>query len=113
MTVTNPTRIPRAEALHPTTGPATALTGALAGALIFAAVFQSSLSPGALLSASSMLLFTFAAVIALIAWRRPVRGRQFTYWDAAGLLTLIGVCVGAAVEPEQMVRLVAGAEPRP
>jgi hypothetical protein len=76
-------------------------------------VVQPSLSRDALLPATSTLLFVFAAVVALIAWRSPVPARQFTYWDAAGLLTLIGICAAAAVEPEQMVRLVAGTERLP
>jgi hypothetical protein len=76
-------------------------------------MFQESLSPHALLSASSLLLFTLAAIVALIAWQRPVPHRQFSYWDAAGALTLIGLCVAAAVEPEEMIRIVAGTDRHP
>ena len=52
--------------------------------------------------------------VALVAWRRPRRrGPRLTYWDVAGALTLIGICVAAAIEPEQMVRLVAGTDRTP
>jgi hypothetical protein len=113
MTIIHPAGTPRTHSHRPSTGPAIAVTAALAGTLAFAAAVQPSLSRDALLPAASTLLFVFAAVVALIAWRSPVPARQFTYWDAAGLLTLIGVCAAAAVEPEQMVRLVAGTERLP
>jgi hypothetical protein len=89
------------------------MVGALIGVLAWAAVFQESLSSHALLSASSLLLFLLAAVIAVIAWRRPVPHHQFSYWDAAGALTLVGLCVAATVEPEQMIRIVAGTDRHP
>jgi hypothetical protein len=54
-----------------------------------------------------------SAAVALTAWRQPMPARQFSYWDAAGVLTALGICVAAAVEPEQMVRLVAGTERSP
>ena len=37
-----------------------------------------------------------------------MRGPRLSYWDVAGVLIFIGICVAAAIEPEQMVRLVAG-----
>ena len=55
----------------------------------------------------STLLFVLAAAVALIAWRRPTRGPRLSYWDVAGVLIFIGICVAAAIEPDQMVRLVA------
>jgi len=112
MTSIGPTRI-RTEAAPPTAGPVVALAVALAGVLIWAAVFQESLTPHSLLSASSLLLFTLAALVALIAWRRPVPERAFSYWDAAGALTLIGLFVAASVDPEQMIRIVAGTDRHP
>jgi hypothetical protein len=51
--------------------------------------------------------------VAMIAWQRPLPARQFSYWDAAGVLTVIGIVIAAAVEPEQMVRLVAGTSRSP
>ena len=71
---------------------------------------QPSIAREALVPAAAMLLFIFAATVALIAWLRPVARRHFTYWDAAGVLTFIGICAAATVEPEQMVQLIAGAE---
>lgn len=109
MTITNPigtTRIPAARS----TGPVIALTGALAGTLAVAATLQPQVAREALVPMAASLIFLFAAAVALIAWLRPMSRRQFTYWDAAGVLTFIGICVSASVEPEQMVQLVAGAD---
>ena len=50
--------------------------------------------PNALAPAVSILLFVFAAAVALIAWLRPMPSRHFSYWDVAGALTFIGICVG-------------------
>ena len=60
------------------------------------------------------LLFGLAALVAIAARRkrRPAPA-QLTYWDVAGALVLIGVGLSALIEPEQMVRLVAGNEPAP
>jgi hypothetical protein len=112
MTSLGPTRI-RTQTAPPTAGPAVVLVGALTGVLVWAALFQESLTPHALLSASSLLLFALAAAVALIAWRRPMPHRQFSYWDAAGALTFIGLCVAAAVEPERMIEIVAGTDRHP
>jgi hypothetical protein len=71
------------------------------------------LSDDALLPGLSFGFFILAAAVALIAWQRPLPARQFSYWDAAGVLTAIGIVITAAVEPEQMVRLVAGADRTP
>lgn len=52
-----------------------------------------------------------AALSGLIAWRTPIGGRQeLTYTDVAGALMLIGAFAAAAIEPEQMVRLVETAD---
>jgi uncharacterized membrane protein YgdD (TMEM256/DUF423 family) len=110
MTITNRIWNTTAPAAWPTTGPVIALTGALAATLAAVAVMQSSIAREALEPMAASLIFLFAAAVALIAWFRPM-SRQFTYWDAAGALTFIGICVTASVEPEQMVQLVAGANP--
>ena len=112
MPSTNPLGTTRASEMA-ATGPTLVLAGALAIVLACAAVFQETLSPEALLPASCLLFFTLAAAIALIAWRQPLSSRGFSYWDAAGVLTLIGLCIAAAVEPEQMVGIVAGADHHP
>lgn len=91
-----------------TSGPQIVFVGALAAAVAIAVVLAQSLSKDYVLPTVSTLLFVLAAAIALIAWRRSTRGPRLSYWDVAGALTFIGICVTAAIEPDQMVRLVAG-----
>ena len=113
MTVSNPLGRARTRSGEPAVGPQLVLIGALAAILTVGAVFHPTMSRDALLPGLSLLFFTVAAAVALIAWLRPFPARQFSYWDAAGTLTAIGVVVGAMVEPEQMVRLVAGPDHAP
>jgi drug/metabolite transporter (DMT)-like permease len=110
MSITNPIGNLQTSGVRPTTGPVLALTGALAATLAAAAVLQPSIAREALVPAAATLLLIFAAAVTLVAWLRPVPRRHFTYWDAAGVLTFIGICAAATVEPEQMVQLVAGTE---
>jgi len=110
MTITNPAGSLRTPEGRATTGPTIALTGALAVALVFAAVFQPSLPREALVPLTATLIFALAAGVALIAWMRPLPRRRFNYWDAAGVLTFVGICAAATIEPEQMMQFVAGAE---
>jgi hypothetical protein len=112
MTITNPLRV-CARLGEPAVGPQLVLIGALAAILTVGAVFHQTMSGDALLPGLSTLFFIMAALVALIAWRRPIPARHFSYWDAAGILTVIGIGMAAAVEPEQMVRLVAGADRSP
>ena len=109
MTITNPLRV-CARLGEPAVGPQLVLIGALAAILTVGAVFHQTMSGDALLPGLSTLFFIMAAVIALIAWQRPMPAQHFSYWDAAGILTVIGIGMAAAVEPEQIVRLVAGAD---
>ena len=111
MTITNPIPNTATPVFRSGTGPVIALTGALAGTLAVAAVLQPTIAREALVPTAVCLLFLFAAAAAMIAWLRPMSRRQFTYWDTAGALTFIGICVTATVEPEQMVQLVAGTNP--
>ncbi|WP_068016517.1 hypothetical protein [Rhodoplanes sp. Z2-YC6860] len=111
MTITNPIPNTATPMFRSATGPVIALTGALAGTLAVAATLQPSIAREALVPTAVCLLFLFAAAAAMIAWLRPMSRRQFTYWDTAGALTFIGICVTATVEPEQMVQLVAGTNP--
>jgi hypothetical protein len=113
MTITNPLGRLRSQASEPAVGPQLVLTGALAAVVTVAAVFHPTMSPEALLPGVSVLFLVVAAGVALIAWQRPVPARQFSYWDAAGILTLVGILVASAVEPDQMVRLVAGTDRSP
>ena len=113
MTISNPIERLRVRSHPSASGPHIVLAGALATVVAAAAVLtplDPSLAKDLLLPAASMLLFVLAAAVAVVAWRRPARGPRLTYWDVAGALTLIGLCVAAAVEPEQMVRLVAGTD---
>jgi hypothetical protein len=110
MSITNPIGTSRSHITRSTSGPVLALTGALAASLVFAAAMQPWAARETLMPATVTLIFGLAAAISLFAWLRPKPARQFTYWDAAGVLTFIGICAAAAVEPEQMMQLVAGSE---
>jgi hypothetical protein len=37
----------------------------------------------------------------------PSRTRLLNYWDVSGLLTFIGICLAAVIEPEALAQLVA------
>ena len=46
---------------------------------------------------------------ALVAWVRCSTDEyDVTFWDVAGAIALIGIGTAALVEPDQLVRLVAG-----
>jgi hypothetical protein len=107
MTIFNPIETVQRTSLQPTTGPQLVLAGSITAVMVFAALVQQALPQAALLPATCAALFVLAAVVALLAWWRPVPARQFTYWDASGVLTLIGVFACAMVEPGDMVRLLA------
>ena len=60
------------------------------------------------------LLLVLAAGLALVAWHRGGEDRaRVGYGDVAGALTLIGLCAAATIDPDQLVRVVAGDLPRP
>jgi hypothetical protein len=94
-------------------GPQAVLAGAMLAALGVLTLSPSLLSNDAVLPAVVMLFFVAACVAALAAGLSARDAhhdqRPLTYWDVAGALTLIGIGIGAAVEPEQMVRLVESA----
>jgi hypothetical protein len=108
MTITNPIEGHRARPQRPTSGPHVAFAGALAVVLTAAAVLDQSLSKAQLLPAVSALFFVVAFVVALIALFRPMPGPRMSYWDVAGGLIFISICIAALVEPDQLPRLVAG-----
>jgi uncharacterized membrane protein YfcA len=95
------------------------LVGFAAGVLATFALL--GLSPAMLprdlvLPSASVLLLVLAGLFSLVAWsrgRRAERAAQVTYWDVAGALAFIGICAGALVDPDQMVRLVEGARRQP
>src|ERR1051326_3962557 len=102
MTITNPLGRMRTRLSEPAGGPQLVLAGALAAVLTVAAVFHHTMSNDALLPGLSVAFFILAATVAMLACQRPLPARQFSYWDAAGVLTAIGIVIAAAVEPEQM-----------
>jgi hypothetical protein len=111
MTVTNPVGRTRRRTNEPTVGPQLVLTGALAAVLLVTALFRHTMPNDALLPSVCVSLLILAAAVSAFAWTRPAPNRNFSYWDVAGVLTAIGIVVAAMVEPEQMVRLVAGEGP--
>jgi hypothetical protein len=108
MTVINPVETLARQMIA--TGPRIMFAASIIAAVAFAAIARHSLPHEALLPASITFVFVLAAAVALFARRVPVPPRQFTYWDAAGLLTLIGVMASAMVEPGDLVRLVVDAD---
>jgi hypothetical protein len=69
-------------------------------------LLQRIVSADALLPVLVITFFLMACVAALFAWHDRGRRRRLTYWDVSGLLTLIGILLASAVEPDQLVRLV-------
>ena len=60
------------------------------------------------------LSFVFAAALAVVAWRGGAENPAcFSYADVAGALTLIGLCIAATIEPEQVARLMASDPTQP
>jgi drug/metabolite transporter (DMT)-like permease len=97
---------------HPTaptiTGPAVVLGAACLATLAVTAAATRMLSPDAVLPAIATALLALSAVVALIAWQRG-SGQQSmlpSYWDVAGLLTFVGICVAALIEPDAMAQLI-------
>ena len=111
MTVTNPVGRARSRSTEPAIGPQLILTGALAAVLVVAAVFRHTMSNDVLLPGVVLSFFILAAAVAAVAWKRPAPDRNFSYLDAAGVLTFIGICIAATIEPDQLVRLMAGGRP--
>jgi hypothetical protein len=93
-------------------GPHLALATALGlGAVVFVRASSHASADAALPLLSITLAATAAiACMAGMTFTRSPKTRRFTYWDVAGLLTFLAVCFAAMVEPDQMVRLVRGAE---
>jgi hypothetical protein len=108
MTITNPMEGLRARSRPSTSGPHMALAGTLAAILAAAAVLDQSLPKGQLLPAVCTMFFVAAAAVAAIAWLRPMSRQPMSYWDIAGGLTFIGVCMAALIEPDQLIRFIAG-----
>jgi hypothetical protein len=95
-----------------TLGPPLAFAAAVLMASVTLATSTTLLSTDLAFAVCSVLLFGLAALVALLAWSRGRSrpGSEVTYWDVAGALILLGVCAGALVDPDHMVRLVEGAQ---
>jgi hypothetical protein len=113
MTITNPIRGLQTRSAPSTSGPNIVFVGALTAVVTAAAVLDQSLPRDQLVPMISTMLFALAAGVALIAWLRPIPSRCPSYWDVAGGLTFIGICIAALIEPEQMVRLVTEVDRKP
>ena len=92
-------------------GPKLAFAAAMLAAGAALALSGPRLPGDLVLPVLSMVFFALAASVALIAglFARGDAQRAPSYWDVAGALTFIGICVAALVDPDQMVRLVEGA----
>jgi hypothetical protein len=68
-----------------------------------------TLPPDLVVPIIATLSFGFAAALAVVASLRGFENSAcVTYADVAGAITLIGVCIAATIEPEQMVGIIAG-----
>jgi hypothetical protein len=101
-------RLGQSERRYPSIGPQ---AGFVAAVMAAGAAMLTGFLPGNLLMpAVSVMLFVLAMVFALVAWIRCSTDEYaVTYWDVAGAVAFIGICTAALVEPDQLVRLVAGA----
>jgi hypothetical protein len=90
-------------------GPRAVFVGAVVVGFGAWGVFQATLSPDLVMPLVATVFFVLAAVLGPLAWlRRGMSPLNVTYTDVVGALTLIGVFAAAAIEPEQMVRLIEG-----
>ncbi|WP_444841728.1 hypothetical protein [Bradyrhizobium sp.] len=72
-------------------------------------IFQATLPADLVMPLVATAFFVLAAVLGPLAWlRREMSPLNVTYTDVVGALTLIGVFAAAAIEPEQMLRLIEG-----
>jgi hypothetical protein len=82
--------------------------GAVAAGFAVWGVSTAALSADLVMPLVTTTFLVFAAVLGVVAWRyRGMDPNRVTYTDVAGALTLIGVFASAAIEPEQMLRLLA------
>ena len=100
-------------ACRPPIGPRLALAATLLGMIAAFVLAQSSLPIDAVLPAMVLLLFLVAGIAAVMAWSDASRlpPGHLTYRDVSGVLTFVGILLAAAVEPDQLVRLVASTSP--
>ena len=88
-------------------GPAVVFATAMLTAFAALALAALTLPKDFALASVASLLFAFAAIVSLLAWRlcQPDKG-TLTYWDVAGALTLIGICAATLMDSDQLLRLV-------
>ena len=92
---------------RPAVGPEVGFFAVLLVALGALAVLRVSVTSDFVMPLIATLFLVAAAAFGAVAWwskRQDDRG--LTYRDVAGALTLIGICAAAAIDPDQMVRLV-------
>jgi hypothetical protein len=88
-------------------GPRAVFAGAVVAGFAAWGFFQATLAPDLVMPLVATVFFVLAAVLGPLAWlRRSMNPLNVTYTDVVGALTLIGVFAAAAIEPEQMVRLI-------
>jgi hypothetical protein len=77
-------------------------------AMLAMAVALRALVPAdAVTPAVATLLFALAAGAALVGALLRDRLTRMTWFDAAGILTFVGVAVSILIEPDQIVRLIS------
>jgi hypothetical protein len=91
-----------------TTGPQTTFAVSMFALFVVLIGATQLLARDLVLSLAATALFLLAFTIALTAWHRRPRADndRVTYWDVAGALTFIGICVAALIDPEQLVRVI-------
>ena len=95
-------------------GPQLTFAGAIFAGLAIWTGLSATLPPDLVVPIMATLSFGFAAAMAVVAWLRGFENPAcVTYADVAGAITLIGVCIAATIDPEQMVRIIAGDSARP
>ena len=62
------------------------------------------LEPGLVLPAFSILLFSDAAIAAVVAHRHSENVENVTLWDIAGALTMMGCAAAIFSEPDQVAQ---------
>jgi hypothetical protein len=85
------------------------LGGALCVALLVATLMKQTLPTDAILPAVTALTFACAALVG-VAGAVSGRGVRLAMLEFAGVLTCVGIFTAAAIEPDQIIRLMQSAE---
>jgi hypothetical protein len=93
-------------------GPELAFAGAILAGVAAWGASKQTLHLDLVMPTIATLILLLAAVLAVAGWRyRGMDPDRVTYADVAGALTLIGLCVAAAIDPDQMLRIVERGRP--